>query len=585
MNLKLVTTSYFSRDLFGEDWVECDDQAYLHGLWVSGGTRKFGYVCFTGDREFCEKFQEISGWSGGIKEPLFSDGKCSVHPSKGDKIPEHTIDAKGDLRIPEFVFCSSPSSRIAFIQGYMDGHSTLGAKTYLELVSRSEGFIRDLAELFHTLGMFPNVTSKAINQRSPQTQWKCSVARWSIPEGISFTRGNKDIGFNPDAFDRNTIDLDIEHWVHQFEDIRTRSSNKERGDYGTRLISHFRRGNPLNSTMLEKFEFLYNEIPKGLSGLIGYAYARIESFEQVVSDVYDLTVPEVHEFYAQGTWNHNTTLSKIFAKAVNCKEFKSTGDVCSECDPCKEVAAINSQMYLELDSSVVGNVESIRALKERLSYYPQTGRRVVVFDESHAVSNAAQNSLLKMIEDGVPNTFFLFASTNDVIPTIKSRSLCLDISLIPTELIANRVTHVAQSEGIEISHDSAYQIAMKSGGHMRNALSILQLYQLAGESALSTSYHDIIEIFKFMFSNRRSDAIATLDKIMMYPVIDILNSINLFIKNCFLAKQGDPLYQFQSSGLIYKIYSYVYTPVSQQALKDEFGVELFFRAFIDKLCK
>ena len=71
-----------------------------------------------------------------------------------------------------------------------------------------------------------------------------------------------------------------------------------------------------------------------------------------------------------------TTTARIFARALNCDTFKQTDDVCNTCDGCLEASSVNSSTYWELDGTVIGNVEGIRALKERLSIVPN-GRRVV----------------------------------------------------------------------------------------------------------------------------------------------------------------------------------------------------------------
>ena len=279
-----------------------------------------------------------------------------------------------------------------------------------------------------------------------------------------------------------------------------------------------------------------------------------------------------------------STLARIFGRAVNCEQFLKTGEVCNECDACKEALAANSQLYYEFDSSVAGNIDAIRSLQEKLAYTPN-GRRVVVFDEIHAASRAAQNAMLKMIEDGIPNTFFVFASTEDILPTLKSRSICLDVTTIPHDLIKERLKFVAADRNISVSDVDLDSIAIKSGGHMRNAMSILQLYSLAGAEALESSYTKVVKFFKAACGKKKDIAEQLLQEILKFNVVDVRNSINLFIRNAFIADANSDLYIFVSSGLISKIYSYTFSQVSQLALKDEMGVELYFRSFLEKVCK
>lgn len=290
----------------------------------------------------------------------------------------------------------------------------------------------------------------------------------------------------------------------------------------------------------------------------------------------------VRSIFLKGAWGSGkTTSARIFSRALNCSKFKELDDVCNECDSCKEVLSPNSQLYFEFDSSVVGNVEAIRNLQEKLAYTPTKGRRLVVFDECHSASKQALNAMLKMIEDGVPNTMFLFASTEDILPTIKSRSLCLDVTPIPFDLISTRLRYVADKENVNITDEAIETLSVKSNGHMRDALSLLQLYSVIGESALSTSYQLITTFFRAACSKRQDIAEQTIPNILQYPIVDIKSSIYRFIKNCYTAVQGDELFPFQT--IIPKIYQYTFSQVSQYALNDEVGIELYFRSFLEKL--
>lgn len=276
-----------------------------------------------------------------------------------------------------------------------------------------------------------------------------------------------------------------------------------------------------------------------------------------------------------------TTLARIFAAAMNDPDFSKVGDVTPE--NCNEVYAKNSQLYMEFDASVAGNVEAIRALAERLSTVPD-GRRVVVFDEVHACSKAALNALLKIVEDGVPNTIFVFASTEDILPTIKSRSLCLELTTIPHMQMKERLKQVCAELELVVGEEQLDAICMKSGGHMRDALSILQLYSIVGDEGLKTSYQTVIKFFAACCKKEREQAKAALNELLLYNIVDVKNSLGLFIKNCFISKEGDKLYAFQKANITSKIFGYFYSPVLQQALKDEMGVELAFRSFIEKIC-
>ena len=331
---------------------------------------------------------------------------------------------------------------------------------------------------------------------------------------------------------------------------------------------------------MESINFATHYRPTTFAEVVGQDTAKA-----VLKKIANAEGISVRSIFLKGSWGSGkTTLCRIFSRAMNCEHFRETGDVCNECKSCKEAMAQNSQLYMEFDSSVAGNVEAIRNLQERLSYSPN-GRRVVVFDEVHNCSKQALNALLKLVEDGIPDTIFVFASTEDILPTLKSRSLCLDISTIPYDLIKERLREICKVQGIEASEEVLDTVALKSNGHMRDALSILQLYSLAGKDGLKSSYNLVVRFFKAAVSKRKEIAEQTLSEILKFNIVDVKNSVYLFIRNAFVSEPGSELYGFTQNGLIGKIYSYVFSPVSQFALKDEVGIELFFLSFIDKLCK
>ncbi len=70
-------------------------------------------------------------------------------------------------------------------------------------------------------------------------------------------------------------------------------------------------------------------------------------------------------------------------------------------------------------------------------------------------------------------------------------------------------------------------IALKSKGHMRDALSILEHYELAGPVALKTSLKLLKKFILLTLKNEDPD--ETIHQIMLYPIVDIKNSVSIMI--------------------------------------------------------
>jgi len=289
--------------------------------------------------------------------------------------------------------------------------------------------------------------------------------------------------------------------------------------------------------------------------------------------------------FLKGGWGcGKTTLARIFARALNCEHFKERGDVCNECEGCRESSAKYSMTYREYDSSVVGNVESIKNLADELSR-PTEHRRLIVFDETHNASKSAQNALLKMVEDGMPNTIFMFASTEDILDTLKSRSICLDITPIPLDLLTRHIVKVASENGIEIGSQDAQQIAVKSKGHVRDAMSLLTQYSLVGAESLSTAYRTFGNFIASLVMGV-GDTVALRTQLLTYPIRDILDAIATFLHNGMVATKDDGvLYKMAESKVIATLFNYFYSTPIQNAMKSERGMELVMLDLTNKMKK
>ena len=179
-----------------------------------------------------------------------------------------------------------------------------------------------------------------------------------------------------------------------------------------------------------------------------------------------------------------TTLSRIFAKALNC----SGGDgvePCGKCLNCTEIAAGRSLDVTELDAASHNKVEDVKPIIETVQFKPTNSKyRIYIIDECHMLSNAAWNALLKTLEEPPPHVRFVFATTegDKVLATIVSRCQRFDLRRIQTNDIVSRLKYICESEGIEAEEDALLAIARGAEGGMRDALSSLdQLISFRGD--------------------------------------------------------------------------------------------------------
>lgn len=170
-----------------------------------------------------------------------------------------------------------------------------------------------------------------------------------------------------------------------------------------------------------------------------------------------------------------TSCAKILARAVNCSE-PSDGDPCNHCPQCTGILNESTMDVVEIDAATNTGVGDVRELREELIYAPAAVKyRVYIIDEVHMLSNQAFNALLKTLEEPPGHVIFVLATTeiHKIPATILSRCQRFDFKRLTPELIAGRLTYVAEQEGFVLEPDAASLLARLADGAMRDGLSLL----------------------------------------------------------------------------------------------------------------
>ena len=223
-----------------------------------------------------------------------------------------------------------------------------------------------------------------------------------------------------------------------------------------------------------------------------------------------------------------TTLSRIFAKALNCSASPdATTHPCDKCDNCREIMAGTSLDVIEMDAASNTGVDYVRDLREAVQFAPASSRyKVFIIDEVHMLSTGAFNALLKTLEEPPPHVKFIFATTEfDKLPsTIVSRCQRFDLRRISTALIVKNLAKICQSEGVKASEDALLAVARGAEGGMRDALSALdQLISFKGDDVTEA---DVVSVFGLVPRQQLADlATATLkgDMAAGLKIIDTLD--------------------------------------------------------------
>ena len=220
-----------------------------------------------------------------------------------------------------------------------------------------------------------------------------------------------------------------------------------------------------------------------------------------------------------------TTLSRIFAKALNCSSPKGV-EPCGECDNCREIAQGRSIDVTELDAASHNKVEDVKPIIDSVQFKPTSSRfKIYIIDECHMLSNAAWNALLKTLEEPPPHVRFIFATTegDKVLPTIISRCQRFDLRRIQTNDIVARLRYICERERIDAEEDALLAIARGAEGGMRDALSSLD--QLVSFTEGKITEADALGVFGLV---ARGELEALAGAILTGDVAAILASIERF---------------------------------------------------------
>ena len=220
-----------------------------------------------------------------------------------------------------------------------------------------------------------------------------------------------------------------------------------------------------------------------------------------------------------------TTLSRIFAKALNCTSPKGS-EPCGGCTNCQEIAAGRSIDVVELDAASHNKVEDVKPIIDSVQFRPVSSKfKIFIVDECHMLSNSAWNALLKTLEEPPPHVRFVFATTegDKVLSTIVSRCQRFDLRRIQTHDIVSRLKHICANEGISAEDDALLAIARGAEGGMRDAISSLdQLVSFCGDKVTE---EDALGVFGLV---SRSALEGLAGAILRGDVAAILQAIELF---------------------------------------------------------
>lgn len=243
-----------------------------------------------------------------------------------------------------------------------------------------------------------------------------------------------------------------------------------------------------------------------------------------------------------------TSIAKLFAKAINCQDFKE--EACDSCANCKAYLEGNHPDIIELDAASNNGVDDIRQIIEQVPYAPMLGKyKVYIIDEVHMLTTQAFNALLKTLEEPPAHVIFILATTDPqkVIPTVLSRCQRYNFSKINPYEIRKRTMEILQKENIPYEEKAVEEIARMAEGGMRDALSLLEQCLSYNPDALNLE--DVEHIFGLTSTPEEVDLYLRVHDQKVSDVIEKLRA--MYIKGSDTKRLAVDLLEIVKDALVY----------------------------------
>lgn len=216
-----------------------------------------------------------------------------------------------------------------------------------------------------------------------------------------------------------------------------------------------------------------------------------------------------------------TSTARIMAKSLNCLAVdRPTVKPCGECSSCRNIERSNAIDVTEIDAASHNGVDNARELIELSHLAPaQVRYKVFIIDEAHGLTTAAQNALLKLLEEPPERTIFILCTTelHKVLPTIISRCQLFNFKSLSQIVVVEYLSQIAATEKIDITPEALTAISKSGLGSLRDSLQLLSQLQLLQQQITLDKVTEAVggissqELWKLMVNLVKEDVLSVLE--------------------------------------------------------------------------
>ncbi|CAH9135150.1 unnamed protein product [Cuscuta epithymum] len=206
-------------------------------------------------------------------------------------------------------------------------------------------------------------------------------------------------------------------------------------------------------------------------------------------------------------------------------------------------------MVLELNASDDRGIDVVRqqiqdfASTQSISFGAKFPVKLVLLDESDAMTKDAQFALRRVIEKYTKNTRFALIcnNVNKVIPALQSRCTRFRFAPLDAVHITERLKHVIELERLDVPECGLKALVQLSNGDMRKALNILQATHMASQQITEEAVYlctghplpkDINQIAHWLLNETFTESYKRISESKTrkgLALVDIVREVTMFV--------------------------------------------------------
>lgn len=248
-----------------------------------------------------------------------------------------------------------------------------------------------------------------------------------------------------------------------------------------------------------------------------------------------------------------TTVAQIISVAVQCAHQKEWGDPCLECWAKKDQFSIH-----EINASDENKIEDIRDAIQMARSMPMDGKyRVIILNEAHRLTTAAQNALLQPTEFPAKHVIWIICTTepNKIIPTLRRRFTTFEMK--PLSEMSLQVLLKRGAKDIDLKRDIApLQERLLADGVTSPGIVLMALEKYAGGMTVaesvgeSASEGEAFELCKAVTAGSVKRMLGELQKIQPEHARLIRASVSGWLRGCLVRENSSTRLAALADGLI-----------------------------------